>query len=78
MREEVRQEFAALFNEDLCSLHERLLKIEAMKTENGLRLQSLEHQNKRMRDELDAVHDMFKTHEETVGAGTWKPKRLKI
>ena len=78
MREEVKQELAALFNQDLCSLHERLLKIEAMKIENGLRLQSLEHQNKRMRHELNVLNERFKTYEETVGAGASKPKRLKI
>ncbi len=59
-------------------MHERLLKIEAMKADDGLRFQSLERKNKRMRHELDVMSERFKIYEESVCAGASKPKRLKI
>ncbi len=81
MREEFRQDFAELLSQaklqskDLISLHERLLKVETMKAEKGLRLQSLETKSKHMRFELDGLASRFTTYEETVGVPAPKPKR---
>ena len=83
MREEFRQDFADLLRQatlqckDLISLHERLLKVETMKAETGLRLQSLETKGKRLRFELDGLASRLTACEEIVGARAPRPKRQK-
>ena len=83
MREEVRQDVAGLLTQAKphkkawIALHGRLLKVETMKAEQGLRLKSLETKGKRLPLEFDGLASRLAACEETVGARALKPKRPK-
>ena len=83
LREEVRQDVADLVpqakaHRKACiPFHERMLEVEFMKAEQGLRLQYLETKGKRLPLEFDGLASSLTACEETVGARALKTKRQK-